>query len=124
MNLLNDDISLYLEFLNTAIRSDSTLVINSTFLKRGIGKSLAIATLATAYRLPVFVGNNINKRHLEEEINKLSHIFNNENPPVYVINDSFRGKRFNTILIDDSITSNALKDFLSPITKTIIGFMG
>lgn len=91
---------------------------------RNIGKSCALARLSVKYDIPVAVPTNSWKdlyiRNIPRYIPKY---FKNKLPQVIVANEYSKGKRYETILLEECIPHDAIDIVISPMAKNLIGYI-
>ena len=87
---------------------------------RDIGKSYSLVKLALKYNLPIAVPTQVHRGYLER-IAKQE--FNSINLKTVVINGCCRGKRFETLLIEEGFSVDILYKVVFPMCKNRIGYI-
>ena len=89
---------------------------------RNIGKSAALARLSAKYNIPVVVPTQSWKKVIERDIpSSLSKYFKRKRPTTIVANESFKGKRYEILLVEERL-GNDCWTRISPMAKHFVGY--
>lgn len=87
---------------------------------RNIGKSYSLVKLALKYDLPIAVPTQLYEKNIKHIAKR---DFKNNNLKIVVINDFSRGKRFETLLVEEGFKPSVLYEIVYPMCKNIIGYV-
>lgn len=91
---------------------------------RNIGKSCALARLSVKYNIPVAVPTKMWADLYTKDIPRyLPKYFKKKLPQTIVVNENSKGKRYETILIEECIPQNVIDIIISPMAKNLIGYI-
>lgn len=86
---------------------------------RNIGKSYALVKLALDYDLPIAVPHRSSGEYLRRLAEQY---FYSHELKIIVTNESAKGKRYNTILLEEGVDENILNCLIRPMCKNLIGY--
>ena len=89
---------------------------------RNIGKSVALARLSAKYNIPVVVPTQSWKKVIERDIpNRLPKYFKRKRPTTIVANESFKGKRYEILLVEEGLDNDCWTR-ISPMARYFVGY--